>query len=185
MTSNVMRDMVLIPSGTYVMGSDESPFEQPTREVLLAAFLIDRHPVTNVDYLAFMADGGYFRREFWRDAGWNFAQQRVLTEPLYWQDDYWNGNTQPVTGVSWYEASAYATWAEKVLPTEAQWECAARGRDARRYPWGNAEPSSLLALYAVDCDPDELRRRSAPVDAHPDGTSPFGCVDMAGNVGEW
>ena len=110
--------------------------------------------------------------------GWNFIQKRNLQFPLYWLDDNWNADDQPVTGVSWWEASAYAIYLGKELPTEAQWEKSARGTDGRRYPWGNDEPTIQHALYAIDCNPTELHRRSESVYAFPLGATPKGGMDL-------
>jgi formylglycine-generating enzyme required for sulfatase activity len=89
----------------------------------------------------------------------------------------------PITGVSWWEALAYARWAGATLPTEAQWELAARGRDSRLYPWGDQPPDLGLANFSPDCQPVE--RVPTLANAHPQNRSPFGCEDMAGNFGEW
>lgn len=177
--------MIHVPSGPFLMGSEESPNEFPPREVFLSSYYIDKYPVTNGQYKVFIEDDGYQRSEFWTKLSWMFIKERKLAQPLYWNDDYWNADDQPVTGVSWWEALAYALYVGKTLPTEAQWECAARGRDGRRFPWGHAAPHAELANYAVDCDPTELRRKSTVVNAFPAGASPWGCLDMAGNVGEW
>lgn len=182
---NDMENMLLIPHGAFHMGSNESPNEEPQRSVELAAFHIDRYPVTNRLYRAFIESGGYQRQTYWSEAGWAFVRDKRLQVPLYWSDSHWNGDDQPVTGISWWEAGAYARFAGKELPTEAQWEKAARGTDGRRYPWGDDEPTPRHALYAVDCDPAELRRRSVPVHAFPLGASPWGGMDFSGNVGEW
>lgn len=179
------KDMSYIDGGPFIMGSNESPNEEPRRIVTVSPFYIDRYPVTNRAYRQFIEAGGYRNSAYWTADGWDFIQQRKLQQPLYWEDDYWNGDDQPVTGVSWWEASAYARYRGKELPTEAQWERAARSTDGRRYPWGNEEPTPEHALYAVDCDPSELRRRSAPVHAYPKGATVWGGMDFAGNVGEW
>lgn len=177
--------MIYIPSGLFVMGSNESPNEGPVREVFLSDYYIDKYPVTNAQYRIFLENGGYERSEFWTEISWNFIQGRKLKHPLYWLDDYWNAPEQPVTGVCWWEGLAFSRYAGKSLPTEAQWECAARGRDGRRFPWGNQDPTSDYANYAVDCDPNELRRKSTLVSAFPKNTSPWNCMDMVGNLGEW
>lgn len=177
--------MINVPSGQFLMGSDDSQNERPSRLVSLSAYYIDKYPVTNAQYQVFIGDEGYERAEFWTTPGWAFIKERKLQHPLYWLDDHWNEPDQPVTGVSWWEALAYARYAGKSLPTEAQWECAARGRDGCRFPWGPQFPSAERANYAVDCDPTELRRKSTAVHAFPLGASPWNCMDMAGNVGEW
>lgn len=182
---NDRSDMVLVEGELFVMGNDESPNEAPRRTVQLSPYYIDRYPVTNSAFRQFIESDGYKIREFWTDLGWQFIQDRKLTCPLYWFDGHWNSDNQPVTGVSWWEASAFSRYVGKELPTEAQWECAARGSDGRLYPWGGAEPTPEHALYAVDCDPAELRRKSADVRAFPKGASPWGCMDMSGNLGEW
>lgn len=177
--------MILIPAGSFRRGSQESPNEGPVRDVHLCAYYVDRYPVTNREYRAFIDAGGYHTRSYWTPTGWEFIQARRIERPLYWNDPHWNGEDQPVTGLNWWEAKAYARFAGKQLPSEAQWECAARGHDGRRFPWGDAEPTPAHATYAVDCDPAELQRRATPVSACPAGASPWGCMDMAGNVGEW
>lgn len=146
-----LKDMVYIKSGAFIMGSNEFPNEQPCRTVELTAFYIDRYPTTNRAYRQFIEDGGYHTPGYWSAAGWDFIQKKCLQFPLYWLDDNWNTDEQPITGVSWWEASAYAKYIGKEIPTEAQWEKAARGTDGRRYPWGNDEPTGQHALYAIDC----------------------------------
>jgi formylglycine-generating enzyme required for sulfatase activity len=171
--------MVLIPAGEFTMGSPEgkgSGDEHPQHRVMLPAFWMDKTEVTNEQYGRFlewvnrMGDHGKcFRRE---------PANKDHT-PKLWTDAKWNGPKQPVVGVDWYDAYAYAAWAGKRLPTEAEWEKAARGTDGWEYPWGDDWGRNK-------CNSQE-NGRSATVDvgSYPEGKSPYGCLDMAGNVFEW
>lgn len=146
--------MILIPEGPFLMGSTKEDIdtlldldhnieidrlynEFPQREVYLSAYLIDKYPVTNAQYKKFIKSGGYTQKLFWSDAGWQFISQ---TNPLDSGDldTILQGGQQdcPVVNISWYEAEAFAKWAGKRMPTEAEWEKAARGMDGRIYPWG-------------------------------------------------
>ena len=161
--------------------------EQPSHLVELAAYAIGRYPVTVGEYHQFIADGGYKSHAFWTTAGWQWLQQSTRTQPDQWQDEKWAGdNRLPVVGVSWYEACAYCRWLREItgrnyrLPTEAEWEKAARGLDALVYPWGNTFNSTLCNTRAVRLE------HTTPVGMYsPGGDSPYGCSDMTGNVSEW
>jgi formylglycine-generating enzyme required for sulfatase activity len=181
----IPEDMVLVPAGAFRRGSTESPDEQPVGLVAMSAFAIDRYPVTNRAFRSFMEAGGYENRGLWTASGWEFVSRAGFRHPNYWLDDHWNQDDHPVTGVSWWEALAYATWRGRALPTEAQWEYACRGLDDRRYPWGDDEPDDTYANFAPECEPAELRRRSTDVRAHARNCSYFGCYDMAGNLADW
>jgi formylglycine-generating enzyme required for sulfatase activity len=153
--------MVYVPAGEFIMGSDEgSSDEQPVHTVYLDAFYIDRTEVTNTQYQECVeaeACGTPSSTIFYDDA--DYAQH-------------------PVVYVSWNDADAYCRWAGKRLPTEAEWEKAARGTDGRTYPWGEG----------IDCDRaqyDECDFGTVPVGSKPKGTSLYGALDMAGNVWEW
>jgi gamma-glutamyl hercynylcysteine S-oxide synthase len=176
-------EMVRVPAGTFVRGSSSSPDEQPVVEVRMSSFLIDAMPVTNGDFARFVEAGGYESPRWWTPAGWEFARERELAHPNYWLDPVWNPLEVPVTGVSWWEALAFARFCGKSLPTEAQWEYACRGSDDRTYPWGDEAPTLAHANFAPECEPED--RRPTPPDAHPANVSPFGCVDMSGNFAEW
>jgi formylglycine-generating enzyme required for sulfatase activity len=176
--------LVLIPAGPFLMGLPESDFlaedhEKPQRRVDLPAYWIDVYPVTNACYARFLEAGGYERREFWTAAGWEWKRRERVWHPLMWGEPGWDGGAQPVAGVSWFEADAYARWAGRRLPTDAEWEKAARGTDGRRYPWGDAWPSAAVANF------DMAAGRTTPVGLYPEGVSPYGCHDMAGNVNNW
>jgi formylglycine-generating enzyme required for sulfatase activity len=176
--------MVLIPAGPFRMGLPQSDFlaedhEKPGRQVFLPSFWIDIYPVTNVRFAQFIAEGGYERPELWAEAGWAWRCAQQVRQPAAWGQAGWDGPYQPAAGVSWYEADAYARWAGRRLPTDAEWEKAARGSDGRRYPWGDAWPTPAVANF------DNVVGRTTPVGLYPDGVSPFGLHDLAGNVNNW
>jgi formylglycine-generating enzyme required for sulfatase activity len=158
-------DMVFIPAGEFWMGSDDGDSdEQPRRHVYLDAFWIDKYEVTNALY-----------KRFWESDG----QRRGNRVPLYWNDSKWNEPNQPVVGVDWWDAWYYCRWAGKRLPTEAEWEKAARGTDGRRYPWGDQWDSGRANLTENGIG------KTVSVGSYPSGASPYGVQDMAGNVLEW
>ncbi|MFC1707032.1 formylglycine-generating enzyme family protein [Planctomycetota bacterium] len=152
---------------------------KPGRTVRLRAFLIDLEPVTNERFARFVSEGGYGRRTCWSRPGWAFRQRCDLLAPLSFSTPGFDAPDQPVAGVSWHEACAYARWAGKRLPTEAQWEKAARGSDGRLFPWGDHFPFSKLCNFNSNLD------RTTPPGTFPEGASPFGLLDMAGNVNNW
>jgi iron(II)-dependent oxidoreductase len=153
-------EMVRVPAGEFTMGSNDNGEEKPPHRVYLDGFHIDKYEVTNGLYRLFMA-----------------ATSRAA--PSYWNDEKWNGAGQPVVGVSWHDADAYCKWAGKRLPTEAEWEKAARGTDGRKYPWGEQWDASR-----ANSDESKLGE-TVPVGSYLGGLSPYGAHDMAGNVWEW
>jgi iron(II)-dependent oxidoreductase len=156
---------------------------------------MDRTPVTNAQYLAFMHDGGYTRPELWSEAGRAWLRETHAEAPKYWWRDggEWLRRSmdrtsppaldEPVIHVCYHEADAFARWAGKRLPTETEWEIAAswdpRIREATDYPWGNgaAQPSAANV--------DQLGFNVAPIDAYAMNVSPSGCYGMIGDVWEW
>ena len=121
----------------------------------------------------------------WSEEGWRWREENEISKPEYWHDRKWNGPNFPVVGISWFEAEAYANWlSEKTghryrLPTEAEWEKAARGTKGFKYPWGEHFDKNLCNSFELGL------RRTSPVGIFPEGKSPYGCFDMAGNVWEW
>jgi iron(II)-dependent oxidoreductase len=191
-------DMVAVPGGRYCIGSDlHEPYdnEHPRHAVDLAPFEIDRLPVSNGAYLAFIADGGYEREQLWSRDGWEWRWIFGIQAPEYWaqEDGRWvtsrYGHVQPVDPrlpvghVSHFEADAFARWAGKRLPTELEWEVAASWDPAsgrtRRYPWGDDPPSPERANL------DGGLLGAAPLGAYPRGASALGCEQMVGDVWEW
>lgn len=154
------QDMVFIEGGSFMMGTGEIREEAPEHEAHTEAFYMDKYPVTFSEYSTFIEESGY-------------------TKPKFWDDSELNGPRQPITGVTFAEAMAYAEWAGKQLPTEVQWECAARGKENRKYPWGNLDPDPTRCNYG-----DYLSMPSI-VNMHDTGATPDGVHDMAGNVYEW
>jgi serine/threonine-protein kinase len=166
-------EMVYVPSGIFLMGSDDDNDqadndEYPQHEVYLDGFWIDRYEVTNQQYGLCVKEGicdppsedGSFTRDMY------FKHPEFLNYPVVW--------------VNWHDANRYCEWAGKQLPTEAQWEKAARGTDAREYPWGDESPDETRANYGSNVgDTTETGYYS------PQGDSPYGCADMSGNVLEW
>lgn len=177
------RKIIRVPAGTFERGSPLSPDEQPAMRVQMNAFLIDSTPVTNAEFRVFVEAGDYEDPEHWTPAGWEHVRELDLSRPNYWDNPVWNADDVPVTGVSWWEALAYARSVGKTLPTEAQWEYACRGSDGRTYPWGEEAPTLEHANFAPGCEPVE--RKPTLVEAHAKNVSPFGCVDMVGNLAEW
>ncbi|HWS54355.1 MAG TPA: SUMF1/EgtB/PvdO family nonheme iron enzyme [Pyrinomonadaceae bacterium] len=190
--------MVTIPEGPFLMGAAWDSFaydnERPAHDVFLPAYKLARLPVTNEEYARFVAEGGYERREFWGEEGWGWREKEGWGCPLYWRREggrCWSARRMfdegelepghPVTGVSWYEAEAYARFAGGRLPTEAEWEKAASwdGARKRRFAWGDAEPAANLCNFGA------RRWGTTPVDHFPAGASFYGCLDMSGNVWEW
>jgi iron(II)-dependent oxidoreductase len=190
---------VLIPGGPFAMGTSSEPWsldnERPAHPVDVAPFWIDTVPVTNGDYRAFVEDGGYQAARWWLPAGWAYRQQAGLSAPAFWnrEGSTWSRrrfgltealpDDEPVLHVCWYEADAYARWAGRRLPTEAEWEKAARhdpgsGR-SRRYPWGDEDPTPARANLG------QRHLGPAPVGAYPDGASPLGVHQLIGDVWEW
>jgi formylglycine-generating enzyme required for sulfatase activity len=177
-------EMVVVPEGDFLMGTVPSDIfanehEKPQRRVKLSAYRIDICPVTNERYGMFVEAGGYREEKWWTAEGWRWKTETGTELPLGWSSETWNGPTQPVAGVSWYEADAYARWAGKRLPTEAEWEKAARGNDGRTYPWGEEVPSRESVNF------HNVVGRTTEVTRYPGGRSPYGCYDMAGNVNNW
>ncbi|MCR4406904.1 MAG: formylglycine-generating enzyme family protein [Anaerolineae bacterium] len=167
-TTQPASDMVLIPAGPFIMGSDaDDRDEAPQREVDLPAFEIDLFEVTNAQFAAFVAATGYK------------TDAEKAGEPG-WRGFYTEGkDNHPVVKVSWNDAVAYCQWLGKRLPTEAEWEKAARGTDGRIYPWGNEWDPARLNSYQSGY------RGTTPVGSFAEGVSPYGVFDMAGNVWEW
>lgn len=185
---------VRVPAGAFRMGAAGPGFvydnERPSHRVEVEAFAIDRTPVTNAQFMGFVDSGGYATPEFWTDEGWAWREAEGFEMPHSWIpgrrirvrglfEDREMDPSEPVWGVSWYEADAYARWAGRRLPTEAEWEYAARGADGRTFVWGDREPRLDAGNFA-----DPLGGPS-PVGAYPAGASPFGLLDMSGNVWEW
>jgi len=181
-SSNALEGMVLIPAGEFVMGTDAqgaNPDQRPAHKVYLDAFYMDQHEVTNAQFEEFILGGGYENKKFWTREGWDFIQKNKIRAPLrYRQNKVSTEPDHPVIGVSWYEAVAYATWAGKRLPTEAEWEKAARGTDQRIYPWGNQMDFSKLNYFP------HVTKVFA-VGSFTQSATPYGLMDMAGSVWEW
>lgn len=176
--------MAYVPPGEFLMGSADSDKRASTREkpqhrVDLPGFWIDRTEVTNAQYRRFVEAGGYYQLDYWTDAGWAWKELWKVVQPRCWSNDRYNQPEQPVACVSWYEADAYARWAGGMLPSEAEWEKAARGTDGRLYPWGNQEPDAQRANFHRNVG------RPSPVGNYLKGASPYGVLDVAGNLWEW
>ncbi|MEL7207588.1 MAG: SUMF1/EgtB/PvdO family nonheme iron enzyme, partial [Actinomycetota bacterium] len=189
-----------IPAGRHRIGVDrhDAPWafdnELAAHEREVAAFAIDRTPVTNGRFEQFIEADGYRRDELWSEAGRRWRDEAGLVAPQFWGRD---GSTrtvirfgrtveldrrEPVQHVCWYEAEAFAAWAGKRLPTEFEWEVAASvtpDGDKRRHPWGDAGAGELPANLG------QLEDGPRPVGSNPAGRSPWGCDDMLGDVWEW
>ncbi|WP_371503469.1 ergothioneine biosynthesis protein EgtB [Kitasatospora sp. NBC_00374] len=190
---------VLVPAGPFTMGTDTEPWaldnERPAHRVDLPAFRLDTTPVSNAAYQRFIADGGYREPRWWTPEGWQHRMRADLVAPLFWTEEggQWLRRRfgavepvppeEPVLHVSWYEADAYARWAGRRLPTEAEWEKAARHDPAadrsRRFPWGDAAPGPEHANLG------QRHLQPAPAGSYPAGQSPYGARQLIGDVWEW
>jgi formylglycine-generating enzyme required for sulfatase activity len=152
--------MVYVPAGEFIMGSDQGDDdEKPARKVWVDAFFIDKYEVTNREYEKFVKATGHYPPTTWKDG----------KVPPGMED-------HPVANVSLEDALAYAEWAGKRLPTEEEWEKAARGVDGRVYPWGDEWREGAANIYSAS---------TSPVGSFQEDKSPYGCYDMAGNLSEW
>ena len=154
-----------VPPGEYSIGDTDIPEGEapnPRRVVVISAFSMGVHPVTNAEYCRFASDTG-------------------ASLPACWEDARFCADDQPVVDVSWQAALSFCRWAGGELPTEAQWEVCARGADGRTFPWGDDEPTAAQAHFAQDWNQGGTSRCGR----HPEGTGPFGHQDLAGNVWEW
>jgi len=172
------------------MGSSDAdpnadPDEKPQHTVELPAYWIGKTEVTNAQFRPFVEGDGYTNQAYWTATGWAWREAQQRTQPAYWNDPQWNAPEQPVVGVSWHEALAYVRWLSAQaghpfrLPSEAEWEKAARGTDGRIWPWGDAWAAGLANTSEAGINKPE------PVGQYPEGASPYGALDMAGNAWEW
>lgn len=153
--------MVFVPAGEFQYGEDNQRMSLP-------AFYMDKYELTVNRYASFLQASGRKQPEYWSQASQVSAGDR------------------PVIGVDWYDADTYCRQYAKRLPTEQEWEKAARGTDGRKYPWGNDEPSDRYANFGKNWDnPNNFYSGLTAVGSYEDGKSPFGIYDLAGNVWEW
>ena len=203
-----LKDMVFIPAGEFLMGSPEGEGafdEHPQHKAYLDAYYIDKYEVTYAQFKKFVEATGYVTDAERKNSGYVFNPKDESYGPLSMEGVNWRYPNKwmperryypnswknyenadkvnyPVVQVSWNDAQAYAAWAGKRLPTEAEWEKAARGIDGRKWPWGNVfnidiEGVTVHANIASDC--------FLPVDSFPTGVSPYSIYNMAGNIQEW
>lgn len=195
---DVPGGMVTVPRGEYTIGTNDRTAaydnERPEHVVSVDAFRIDRTPVTNGEYLEFMNDGGYSSAALWSPAGRDWLAQGSCESPAYWTHDSDGWKTRmmdvatpvdkrrPVCHVCYHEAEAFARWAGKRLPTEAEWEIAASADgsgEGMRFPWGNDDATSHYANI------DQLTFGTAPIGSYARNVSRVGCYGMIGDVWEW
>lgn len=176
---------VYVPAAPFQMGSNDDDDEKPIHTMHVDAFWLGKTPVTNAQFRLFIESSGYTNQALWTTTGWQWRTSQKITQPGYWTDSKWNTPQQPVVGVSWYEVVAYTAWLTQAtgqairLPTEAEWEKGARGTDGRKYPWGNEAPDKSRCNFNND------EGKTTPAGSYSAGASPYGALDMAGNVWEW
>lgn len=184
-------EWVEVPGGTFLMGThaEEDPgqraHESPRIRPDLSPFEIMRTPVTVAHFKRFVENGGYGDPRHWSEEGWKFRTEAAVACPRFWsleEQSEWGPYltpSRPAVGVSWFEAEAYARWIGARLPTEAEWEKAARGVDGWSYPWGNEWEDDRAGHR------DHGPRKTLPVGVFPRGESPYGALDMVGCVWQW
>ena len=193
-------ELVEVPAGPFLMGSTDQQIadaisqgasaywtanEKPQHTLILPTYWIGKTEVTNAQFRRFVESDGYTNQTYWDSAGWQWRTEQKRTQPSCWSDAQWNGDTQPVVCVTWYEAMAYTRWLSAQmgqtfsLPTEAEWEKAARGPDGLIYPWGTTWQAGRANSSEAGVG------KTTPVGQYPSGASPYKVMDMAGNVWEW
>lgn len=177
--SLVRSEAVAIPAAAFTMGSNDGPDdERPAHPVDVARFEIDRLPVTNAQFAEFLNALGTHNKNGERLFDDDDPDARIHKIGNRWVADGGFEN-HPAVEVSWPGARDYCAWRNKRLPTEAEWEKAARGTDGRKYPWGNTPPDRTQGQFSARFN------NTAPVDAFPAGASPYGVLDLSGNAWEW
>jgi formylglycine-generating enzyme required for sulfatase activity len=196
-------DWINIPAGQVTLADWDGDAVSSSTTVNVQAFEIAKYPITNAQYAKFVEAGGYHERKWWtaegwqaRNAGWYYTNESwqpsgmAWTTPIHWGAAPWNGPDQPVVGVSWYEAVAFCLWLSDVtgesimLPTDRQWQFAASGSRGLPYPWGRWNGS--LCNNSAGVIRYFTSKQTTPVWQYEGkGNSPFGVVDMTGNVWEW
>lgn len=177
--------MVLIPAGEFTMGSEQYSYEKPVQKIMMKPYFVDKYPITNKQFEQFVEQtkhvtdaekngfGNVLQGRHWRKVKGATWRKPDGLESIDGKENH------PVRQISYNDAMAYSKWADKDLPTEAQWEKAARGPQAYKYPWGDADPNDTLANY------DNVVGTTTPVDQYEKGQSFYGSFDMAGNTYEW
>jgi formylglycine-generating enzyme required for sulfatase activity len=194
------HSMVYVPAGSFSMGG-AGVFEQPVHEVNLDGYWIDEAEITNAQFAVFVSDTSYKTsaeqsgesRVIYSEENWDYEDGADWRHPLGPGSSLDGKKDHPVVHVSWEDAESYCTWAGARLPTEAEWEYAARGPNALKFPWGNSFDTTKLNFCDVNCPDDYYRDETAndgyaftsPVGTYPQGASWVGALDMAGNVSEW
>jgi formylglycine-generating enzyme required for sulfatase activity len=169
-----LRAYVEVPAGAYPFG-----YEGRTVEIT-QPFWIGRYPVTNQQFSAFIAAGGYSNGQWWSNEGWVWLKEQKAAEPMCLQDRRWNAPNQPVVGVSFWEAEAFGAWAGGRLPTEEEWEAAARGPKGLDYPWGNWWQDGICNTHEASLS------IASPVGLFPGARQADRAIDdLVGNVWEW
>jgi formylglycine-generating enzyme required for sulfatase activity len=175
----VSTDMVTVPAGPFTLGSDSGPEdERPAHQVSLEAFTIDRMPVTNAQFAAFLNTAGPLHAAGERHYDVDDRDARIHRIGARWVADA-GFEDHPVVEVTWRGANDYCAWQGKRLPTEAEWEKAARGTDGRKYPWGESPPDRTRAHFNAGWND------TMPIGRFLAGASPYGVLDLAGSVWEW
>jgi formylglycine-generating enzyme required for sulfatase activity len=162
-----------------------------SQDYFVPAFYLAKYPITNLQFASFVEADGYQEARFWTAAAWQYREKSQWRKPRYWDDKVFTDDNQPVVGISWHEALAFCTWLNELisqagkpshlisLPTEQQWQRAAQGDDRRKFPWGNDFDIDKTNVWESGISYPSY------VDYYPEGQSPYGVVDMLGNVEEW
>lgn len=182
-------DWIPIPAGQVTLGKGyDNKAHSVGQTFTVDSFDMAKYPVTNAQFAKFIEAGGYDNDSWWTEAGLAQSKEEKWTEPRYWNNSKWNSAEQPVIGISWYEAIAFCLWlseatGEKIsLPSEQQWQRAAQGKEGYDYPWGNQWNRDLCNN---NVDKKGIGKTNPLTHYEGKGDSPFGVVDMAGNVWEW